>query len=120
MGLASNHVWWYRFVHAVVVIGSDIMIHFRIRDDTLCGVDYKEPSKKAAKNGRLCNECIQVIWQEQYRRNTLLTYVKKMGTLPPTPLDDKLKADMREAWSEPNEPVITRKSRLYLKDYLTI
>jgi|10_taG_2_1085330.scaffolds.fasta_scaffold07791_5 hypothetical protein len=79
------------------------MIHFRIRDDTLCGADYTEPNKKAAKNGRLCNECIQVIWQEQYRRNTLLAYVKKVGNLPPTPLDEQLKADMREAWSEPTD-----------------
>ena len=25
MGLASNHVWWHRSVHAVVVTGSDMM-----------------------------------------------------------------------------------------------
>ena len=48
------------------------MIHFRILDETLCGAPYTEPSRKAAKNGRLCNDCIQVMWQEQYRRNTLL------------------------------------------------
>ena len=48
------------------------MIHFRILDETLCGAEYTEPSRKAAKNGRLGNDCIQVMWQEQYRRNTLL------------------------------------------------
>jgi hypothetical protein len=47
------------------------MIHFRIRDMTLCGADYIEPSAKAAKDGRLCNDCIQVMWQEQYRRDIL-------------------------------------------------
>ena len=48
------------------------MIHFRILDETLCGAEYTEPSAKAAKNGRLCDDCIQVMWKEQYRRNTLL------------------------------------------------
>ena len=48
------------------------MIHFRILDETLCGAPYTEPSVKTAKNGRLCNDCIQVMWKEQYRRNTLL------------------------------------------------
>ena len=48
------------------------MIHFRILDETLCGAEYTEPSAKAAKNGRLCEDCIKVMWQEQYRRNTLL------------------------------------------------
>lgn len=58
------------------------MIHFRIRDDTLCGADYTEPNKKAAKNGRLCNECIQVIWQEQYRRNVLSKYKASVSDTP--------------------------------------
>ena len=53
------------------------MICFTILDKTLCGKSYKEPSKKAAKDGRLCDDCIQVMWREQYRRNTLVTYVKK-------------------------------------------
>lgn len=48
------------------------MIHFRILEETLCGAEYTEPSKKAAKDGRICNDCVQVMWQEQYRRNTLL------------------------------------------------
>ena len=48
------------------------MIHFRILDKTLCGAAYKEPSEKAAKDGRLCNDCIQVMWKEQYRRDVLL------------------------------------------------
>ena len=47
------------------------MIHFRILDKTLCGAEYTEPSAKAAKNGRLCEDCIKVMWQEQYRRNVL-------------------------------------------------
>ena len=95
------------------------MIHFRILDKTLCGAEYKEPSKKAAKKGRLCNDCIQVIWQEQYRRNTLLTYVKEAGTLPPTPLDDKLKADMKEAWSDAPSRT-SNDSPVYLRGYIAL
>lgn len=52
------------------------MIHFCIRDDTLCGADYIEPSKKVAKDGRLCDDCIQVMWKEQYRRNVLSKFKK--------------------------------------------
>ena len=52
------------------------LIHFRIAshsygDATLCGAEYTEPSAKAVKDGRLCDACIKVMWQEQYRRNTL-------------------------------------------------
>jgi len=53
------------------------MIHFRILDETLCGAPYTEPSAKAAKDGRLCNDCIQVMWKEQYRRNTLMPYTTR-------------------------------------------
>lgn len=53
------------------------MIHFRIGSATLCGAEYTEPSKKAAKDGRLCDDCIQVMWKEQYRRKTLMPYLKK-------------------------------------------
>ena len=55
------------------------MIHFRILDETLCGAEYTEPSAKAAKNGRLCDDCIQVMWKEQYRRNTLLKVKVKVN-----------------------------------------
>ena len=55
------------------------MIHFRILDETLCGAEYTEPSAKAAKNGRLCHDCIQVMWKEEYRRNTLMPLIKKHG-----------------------------------------
>ena len=55
------------------------MIHFRILDKTLCGAEYTEPSAKAAKNGRLCHDCIQVMWKEEYRRNTLMPLIKKHG-----------------------------------------
>ena len=55
------------------------MIHFRILDETLCGAPYTEPSAKAAKDGRLCHDCVQVMWKEEYRRNTLMPLIKKHG-----------------------------------------
>ena len=55
------------------------MIHFRILDETLCGAPYTEPSAKAAKDGMLCNDCIQVMWREQYRRNIALKVKVKVN-----------------------------------------
>jgi len=46
------------------------MIHFSYtgQGETLCG----EPQLEAdLKDGKVCNECIHVMWNEQYRRNTL-------------------------------------------------
>ena len=78
------------------------MICFTILGKTLCGRPYKEPSKKAAKNGMLCNDCIQVIWKEQYRRNTLLKVKVKVNE------DDIMKE---------HDDSEERGSRLYLIDF---
>ena len=78
------------------------MIHFRILDETLCGAPYTEPSAKAAKDGRLCNDCIQVMWKEQYRRNTLLKVKVKVN-----------EDDVMEEHDDSEE----RGSRLYLMDF---
>ena len=53
------------------------MICFCILGKTLCGKPYEEPSEKVAKDGRFCEDCIEVMWKEQYRRNTLMPYIKK-------------------------------------------
>tara|TARA_R100000988_G_C3996092_1_gene165830 strand:- start:450 stop:695 length:246 start_codon:yes stop_codon:yes gene_type:complete len=78
------------------------MIHFRILDETLCGAPYTEPSAKAAKDGRLCNDCIQVMWKEQYRRNTVLKVKVKVN-----------EDDIMEEHDDSEE----RGSRLYLIDF---
>jgi len=78
------------------------MIHFRILDETLCGAPYTEPSAKAAKDGRLCNDCIQVMWKEQYRRNTVLKVKVKVN-----------EDDVMEEHDDSEE----RGSRLYLIDF---
>lgn len=78
------------------------MIHFRILDETLCGAEYTEPSRKAAKDGRICNDCVQVMWQEQYRRNTLLKV--------------KVKVDKSEVTQERDDSE-DREAGLYLIDF---
>lgn len=52
------------------------MIHFSYagQGETLCG----EPQLEAdLKDGKLCEDCIKVIWQEQHRRNMLMSEIKK-------------------------------------------
>lgn len=91
------------------------MIHFRIGSATLCGAEYTEPSKKVAKDGRLCDDCVQVMWKEQYRRNTLMSYIKKARKA-------KKGAKVTDSKSESVtlEPVRKKSRGLYLRDYLTI
>ena len=87
------------------------MIHFRILDETLCGAPYTEPSRKAAKNGRLCHDCIQVMWKEEHRRNTLMPLIKKHGVSVKE--TDELAAKLRASHDDSEE----RGSRLYLIDF---
>ena len=82
------------------------MICFTILGKTLCGRPYKEPSKKAAKDGKLCNDCIQVMWKEQYRRNTLVPLTKNI---------DRSDIKLEEA---PVEDDSLQSDGLYLRDYL--
>ena len=84
------------------------MICFTILGKTLCGRPYKEPSKKAAKDGRLCDDCVQVMWQEQYRRNTLMPYIKKSS---------KSKPKVEPAEEHEVEERATRGSGLFLANY---
>jgi hypothetical protein len=86
------------------------MIHFRIGGVTLCGANYTEPSKKAAKNGRLCNDCIQVMWKEQYRRNTLIPMMKNIDVSKIKRKETPVQDDSRQ--------VVEQTSGLYLRDYL--
>ena len=91
------------------------MICFTILEETLCGKPYKEPSKKAAKDGRLCDDCVQVMWKEQYRRNTLMSYIKKAKKAK-----KGTKVIDSKSESVTLEPVRKKSRGLYLRDYLTI
>lgn len=79
------------------------MIHFRILDSTLCGAEYREPSKEAAKNGKLCNDCIQVMWREQYRRDL--------------PRKMKVKVKVKDVVVHKRDDSEEREAGLYLIDF---
>ncbi len=42
---------------------------------TLCGAPIDHEADM--KDGKLCEECIKVMWLEQHRRNTLMPEIKK-------------------------------------------
>jgi len=82
------------------------MIHFSYtgQGETLCG----EPQLEAdLKDGKLCDDCIQVMWKEQYRRNTLNRVVKREKKKP------KLKP--RDSPLPPHRGI--SKKKLFLKDW---
>tara|TARA_R100001079_G_C4365697_1_gene116910 strand:+ start:206 stop:490 length:285 start_codon:yes stop_codon:yes gene_type:complete len=51
-------------------------IHFSILGKTLCGKEDEPVPEHLADSRRLCNDCIQVMWKEQYRRSVLLPMQK--------------------------------------------
>lgn len=44
-------------------------IHFSILDKTLCGKEDEPVPQHLADSRRFCNDCVQVVWREQYRRD---------------------------------------------------
>mgnify|MGYP001160926458 CR=1 FL=1 len=47
-------------------------ICFSILGKTLCGKEDEPVPEHLANSRRLCNDCIQVMWREQYRRDILV------------------------------------------------
>ena len=87
------------------------MIHFSYtgQGETLCG----EPQLEAdLKDGKLCEDCITVMWKEQHRRNMLMSEIKKARKR----LQKNGKAEAPKA-EAPKEPYI-EPSWLYLSHYL--
>ena len=44
-------------------------ICFSILGNTLCGKEDESVPEHLADSRRFCNDCVQVMWREQYRRN---------------------------------------------------
>ena len=83
------------------------MIHlsFTGQGTTLCG----EPQLEAdLKDGKLCEDCITVMWKEQHRRNLLMPEIKKARKRLKIPIPDKL---------PPHRGIASKK--LFLKDWKT-
>lgn len=51
-------------------------IHFSILGKTLCGKEDEPVPEHLADSRRFCNDCVQVMWKEQYRRSVLLPLQK--------------------------------------------
>ena len=45
---------------------------------TLCGKEDEPVPEHLADSRRFCNDCVQVMWKEQYRRSVLLPLQKGM------------------------------------------
>ena len=58
-------------------------IHFTILDKTLCGAENELVPEHLVETRRFCNECIQVMWKEQYRRQILNPILKKRPKFTP-------------------------------------
>ena len=46
-------------------------IHFSILGKTLCGKEDEPVPEHLADSRRFCDDCVQVMWKEQYRRRVL-------------------------------------------------
>ena len=51
-------------------------IHFSILGKTLCGKEDEPVPEHLADSRRFCDDCVQVMWKEQYRRSVLLPLQK--------------------------------------------
>jgi hypothetical protein len=52
-------------------------ICFSILGKTLCGKEDEPVPEHLADSRRFCNECVQVMWKEQYRRSVLAPLTKR-------------------------------------------
>tara|TARA_R100000322_G_C5316343_1_gene159230 strand:- start:213 stop:491 length:279 start_codon:yes stop_codon:yes gene_type:complete len=77
---------------------------------TLCGAPIDHEADM--KDGKLCEECIKVMWLEQHRRNMLMPYIRKarkIASSGPTDLIPEVTGDP-EMESQDDSP-------LYLSAY---
>ena len=54
-------------------------IHFSILDKTLCGAEDEPVTEQSANIRRFCDECVNVMWREQYKRRLLNSPTNKIG-----------------------------------------
>ena len=73
---------------------------------TLCGTPIDHEADM--KDGKLCEDCITVMWKEQHRRNLLMPEIKKARKRLKIPVPAKL---------PPHRGIASKK--LFLKDWTT-
>ena len=76
------------------------------QEATLCGAPIDHEADM--KDGKLCEDCITVMWKEQHRRNLLMPEIKKARKRLKIPVPEKL---------PPHRGVASKK--LFLKDWKT-
>lgn len=55
------------------------VIHFSILGQTLCGARDEPIDESRADTAEFCDDCVQVMWKEQYRRKTVLKVKVKVN-----------------------------------------
>lgn len=79
----------------------------RIGKESLCGAEVKEGDFETS---RICDDCMQKAWREEYRRRVLLPLSKS--------IDKKaVAAEVEEKEIEPEPEPIVKRRRLVLRDY---
>ena len=71
-------------------------ICFSILGKTLCGKEDEPVPEHLADSRRFCNDCVQVMWKEQYRRDVLL----------------RVKVDSKDVKKKKQEVVVVEEPRL--------
>ena len=64
------------------------VIHFSILGQTLCGAGDEPIDESRADTAEFCDDCVQAMWKEQYRRSVLLKVDKTEKPKKKGPLAD--------------------------------
>ena len=89
------------------------VIHFSILGQTLCGAGDEPIEESRADTAEFCDDCVQAMWKEQYRRSVLL---KVDMTEKPKKKKAKKKTEVV------TEPMVVRPPRMKkpLRSYLRV
>ncbi len=89
-------------------------ICFTILDRTLCGKENEPVPKHLADSRRFCNDCVQVMWREQYRRSVSLPLQKGIDI-------KKVQEEMKETEVTVEEPRFVAPRRIKsLRHYMKV
>jgi hypothetical protein len=80
----------------------------RIGKDSLCGAEVKEGDLETS---RICEDCMQKAWKEEYRRRVLLPLSKSIDK-------EAVRQSLSESKEEEVEPApIPKRKRIVLRDF---
>lgn len=83
-------------------------VHLRIGDTTLCGAQVENVDLETS---RICEDCMQKAWKEEYRRRVLLPLSKSIDK-------EAVRQSLSESKKEEVEPApIPKRKRIVLRDF---